>query len=282
MHAIANNWRFNGWDFWAELDTGSETGANQLNVFYAASRSRRLHPNPTDDAEFVRSFYFDDANESHMRRFCYKFATDESYRNASLYGAAPWALRDALFDRNLRPHAAMRSWLSNKQPEELFRFLKKHAEAILARDEYKALVAQDGRLHPDDGVAGMDTEIIPAVDAFNDIPHTVTRTSCQGVSGHVLHEGRLLLAVSKHEPDAYVRLETAHAFEAAFRSVSEHFDNIIVDRDSVGLIVMANGDNVAFRSDAVRFAEAVKEAIVTPPHPYGEIERIGKIFKPGA
>lgn len=267
MHAITNNWRFCGFDFWAEVDTGAATGANELTLWYAPSRSKKQRAEPVEEAELGRTFYSDEANEWHMRRFCYKFATDEKYRAACINGTTPWALRDALFERNMRPHVRSNSWLSPDESEVLFKFLSKHAAAIFARPDYKALVAADG-LPYDDSYVGVSAEFMPVLDALGAIPHTVHRGSDQGVSGRILHEGELLLAVTRYEPEAYVDLETPPAYVPVFESVSEQFPNILVERKG-GLCVLANGDNVAFRTDVVAFAAAVKR----------EIDGSGKILK---
>lgn len=46
----------------------------------------------------ARTFYFEDANERHMRNFVRKVATDENYRKACTWGTSDWSRVSGLYE----------------------------------------------------------------------------------------------------------------------------------------------------------------------------------------
>lgn len=46
----------------------------------------------------ARTFYFDDANERHMRNFARKVVTDEEYRKACTWGTSDWSRVSGLYE----------------------------------------------------------------------------------------------------------------------------------------------------------------------------------------
>jgi hypothetical protein len=162
------------------------------------------HVTRLDGPRALRRFYFDEVNEPHLVNFIRKYATDAAYRADVDSGAAPWAKRNALFERNLCTASLLR--LSGAELDAaqfaLWQWMKRHTDAVLALPEYVRLQRLDSACAPT--MQEVDPEIRLAVAAWNATPGVVTRSSCQGVSGVVTYEGRELLAVSHHEERAYI------------------------------------------------------------------------------
>lgn len=186
-----------------------------------------------DDGRFLRSFYYDEVNDRHIRNFGRKYATDADYRAQVYAGTTAWAGRNALFERNLigllggalpfpNARAAMKSPPSPQTPpqqhhvpllgnvdaardvaaERLWRWCAQHAAAVLQMPEYEALHELDMRVAP--SPTEIDREIAPAVEVWKRVPGVRTRFSCQGVSGAIHYGDRRLLVPSYHEALAYI------------------------------------------------------------------------------
>src|SRR5271157_3137426 len=101
MHADLYNMFYGNYKFTAELDTGSEMGGDQLIVWFAEKVDIEQASHVFGEPRFLRDFYFEEASKHHIKDFCQKFALDEAYRQDVLAGRTHWAMRDALFMRNL-------------------------------------------------------------------------------------------------------------------------------------------------------------------------------------
>jgi hypothetical protein len=225
------------------------------------------------EPRFLRSFYFDEMIAAHMRNFARKYAHDLAYRAEVDGGATAWARRDALFERNLFTIALRR--LSSAELEavqtDLWRWIKRHAAAVLALPEYARLQEIDSACAP--SMNEVDPEIRAAVAAWNAIPGVVTRFSCQGVSGAVAYEGRQILAVTPHEEVAYVEFSAmpASVVGATLELALEHPVIQVIETSATNLgkerhqgrsvlrlqSAFSNG-NVAFRLACAELAAQVR------------------------
>jgi hypothetical protein len=213
----------------------------------------------------LRDFYFEEANDPHIRNFCRKFALDEAYRQQALAGETRWARRNALFVRNLLTVVGEDALLSNgqdydRQARDYFRWVDAHIEEILALPEYQRLEEEDSAFEPSAGE--IDPLIRPAVEALNRIPGVSTRFSCQGVSGKVRFQGRELLVVSPHEEYAYVSFSelgqpTRDAIAALLPSFPGVTNARIPCNFALGSVLRSTGDNLRFREELVELAERV-------------------------
>jgi hypothetical protein len=227
------------------------------------------HVQRFDDGHFLRSFYFEEVNDAHIRNFVRKYAEDSSYRTAVDAGTTPWARRNALFTRNL--------WIerpTDAAAERLWRWFCEHAEAILALPEYVSLQARDSAFDPDTS-REYDPEIRAAVAAWNRVPGVQTRWSCQGVSGVVVFQGHEIYAATPHVARAYVEFAafselaanavrdlapdypTLEVQESVHRTGAGNATDWQVERSVSTLRSLTATANLAFRQDCVRLAEAV-------------------------
>jgi hypothetical protein len=68
---------------------------------------------------FLRDFYFEEANDPHIRNFCRKFALDEAYRQQVLAGEAQRAVREEPAFGGWRRHTAL-EWPRLRPPGARF------------------------------------------------------------------------------------------------------------------------------------------------------------------
>jgi hypothetical protein len=217
----------------------------------------------------LRDFYFEEANDPHIRNFCRKFALDEAYRQQVLKGETHWARRNALFVRNLLAVVGEGALLSSgldydRQARDFFRWVDAHVEEILALPEYQSLKEEDSVFEPSAGE--LDPLIRPAVEALNRIPGVTTRFSCQGVSGKVRFLGRELMTVSPHEEYAYISFSelgqpARDVIAALLPSFPGVTDARIPCNFALGSVLRSTGDNLRFREKLVELAERVLASV---------------------
>jgi len=211
----------------------------------------------------LRDFYFEEANDPHIRNFCRKFALDEAYRKPVLAGETRWAKRNALFMRNLLAQIGEDALLSNerdydRKAREFFRWVDTHVEEILALPDYQCLKQEDSAFQPSAGE--LDPLIRQAVEALNRIPGVTTQYSCQGISAKVRFQGRELLVVSPHEEYAYVSFsELRWPANDAICALLPLFPSITIARIPYNFalrsVLRSTGDNLRFRTELVELAE---------------------------
>ncbi len=208
MHNEMYKIQYGDYTFMAEVDTGAEVGTNQVTLWFREQgHEERL--------QFLRAFYFEEANEDNIHTFCREFALYPDYRHEILTGQRHWTKRNSLFVRNLYSVLGERVLLANdtsfeRRACEFFRWLDLHAEEILALPNYKQLKSLDNAFQPHTTL--LDSLIQPAVTLLRQIPGVVTRFSCQGIAGKVHFQGYELMAVSPHQEYAYVSFESLSYF----------------------------------------------------------------------
>jgi hypothetical protein len=217
----------------------------------------------------LRDFYFEEANYSHIRNFCRKFALDEAYWQQVLAGETRWAKRNALFVGNLLAQIGEDTLLSNerdydRKAGEFFRWADTHVEEILALPDYQCLKQEDSAFQPSAGE--LDPLIRQAVEALNRIPGVTTQFSCQGISGKVRFQGRELLVVSPHEEYAYVSFsELQWPANDAICALLPLFPSITIARIPYNFalrsVLRSTGDNLRFRTELVELAERVLASV---------------------
>ena len=200
--------QYGNYTFTAEVDTGAEVGANQVTLWFSEKgRDGKL--------QFLRAFYFEEANDDNIHTFCREFALYPDYRHEILTGRRHWTKRNALFVRNLYAALGERILLANdtsfeRRAREFFRWLDLHTEEIVALPAYQQLESLDNAFQPHTTL--LDPLIQPAVTLLRQIPGVVTRFSCQGISGKVRFQEYELMAISPHEEYAYVSFESLSYF----------------------------------------------------------------------
>jgi hypothetical protein len=194
--------------FVTEIDTGAEVGTNQVTLWFREKgRDGGL--------QFLRAFYFEEANDDNIHTFCREFALYPDYRREILTGQRHWTKRNALFVRNLYSVLGEQVLLASdpsfeRRAREFFRWLDLHAEEILALDDYKKFKGLDNASQPH--TALLDPLIQPVVALLRQLPGVATRFSCQGISGKVRFQEYELMAVSPHQEYAYVSFESLSYF----------------------------------------------------------------------
>jgi hypothetical protein len=253
MRVETDKMYYGNYRFVAELNTGSELGANQLTIWVAEK--------PDFGNEYLlRNFYFEEANDKHIRKFCRNFAADETYRREVLAGATHWARRNALFVRNLPPLCSTTPSASDHDSvaRDLFYWLDKHVEEIMALPAYQRLQEIDGTFEP--GAGEFDPLIRPAVEVFNRVPGITTRFSCQGVSGKVSFQGRELLVVSPHQEHAYISFSAlSWMAHDVIVSLLHAFPSITTANAYTQVALRSTGDNLRFREEIWSLANRVLE-----------------------
>ncbi len=253
---------YGNYKFTVELDTGAETGAQQLTLWFREKGA-------ADAAwQSLRDFYFEEADERNIRTFCQRFAVDEVSREEVLTGKTRWSRRNALFVRNLLSVVGENALLSNDGSydhlaRDFFHWLDTHLEAILALPEYQRLQELDGAFQPG---ASIDPDIRSAVEIFKQIPGVTTRFSCQGVSGKVQFQEHDLLVVSPHEEYAYVSFATlgvaAHDALVALLPAYPHITTARIPCNfALGSVLRSTGDNLLFREELLVLATRLLEQV---------------------
>jgi hypothetical protein len=215
-----------------------------------------------ENEHLLRDFYFEEANDKHMRNFCRKFASDEAYRREVLAGETHWARRNALFVRNL---PSLYSATSSERDydsaaSDFFYWLDKRVEEIIALPEYQRLQQIDSTFEP--CASELDPLIRPTVEVFNRVPGVTTRFSCQGVSGKVSFQDRELLVVSPHQEHAYISFsalgQMAHDIIV---SLLHEFPSITTSNAYSQVVLRSTGDNLRFREEILSLANRLLESI---------------------
>jgi len=133
LYGVEETYHFGEFKFEVGFDSGFETGLDQRDVWVTGLPVER---DENDKSRHLRAFYFDEVNNTHIRAFCKKFAEDAEYREQCLAQTTDWAIRNALFYRNIGmvETPAMQS-LHGEQ--NLWGFLKEHWwEQILDSQNY--------------------------------------------------------------------------------------------------------------------------------------------------
>ncbi len=199
IYGIEQTYWYGDFSFQIVYDSGNETGLDQRDIHWQERKS---------EPRWVRSFYFNDVVEQHMRAFCKRFAEDEPYRQASIARTTDWAIRDRLFRRNAAAEFWQKSLLTEKlgSVPKMYSFFKKHWKNITSSVEYQTLMQIDNAFQPSRGE--LDPEIQQAVNLFNEIEGVKTKFSCQGVSRTYEYEGFNILADTPHTRLAYISFDS--------------------------------------------------------------------------
>ncbi len=217
------------------------------------------------ESRFLRDFYFEEASKRHIKDFCQKFALDEAYRQDVLAGRTHWAMRDALFMRNLLSIAGDELLFAkdssyDHKTRKFFHWLDVHCEEILALPEYQRRQEIDN-VHVSN-THDLDPEIKLAVDYFNLIPGVTTQFSCQGVSGKVHFQDYDLLTVSSHREYGFVSFSALGAYaHDAIIALLPLYPNITTDpipyNYALQLVLRSTGDNLSFCQELLVLARCV-------------------------
>jgi hypothetical protein len=217
------------------------------------------------EPRFLRDFYFEEASKRHIQDFCHKFALDEAYRQDVLAGRTRWAVRDALFIRNLLSIAGEESLFAkdsryDDKARKFFHWLDVHCEEILALPEYQRLQEID-KIHVPN-IHDPDPEIKLAVDYFNLIPGVTIQFSCQGVSGKVHFQDYDLLTVSSHREYGFVSFSAFGPYaHDTIITLLPAYPNITTDpmpyNYALQLVLRSTGDNLSFRQELLALARRV-------------------------
>lgn len=186
------------------FDSGAEVSLDQRCIEWSKQDQNGRWSEP----QWVRSFYFEDCDQRHIRNFCNKFAEDHAYRNACLQRTTDWSQRDCLFVRNIAPFLWQESVIVRMlgDPQQAYTFFKRHWKAIITHPTYQQILATDSAFQPSSTI--LDPEIQAAVQLFNTIPAVRTKFSCQGVSGTVRYSNLDILVVTPHERFGYISFDT--------------------------------------------------------------------------
>ncbi|HTI13610.1 MAG TPA: hypothetical protein VL461_03435 [Dictyobacter sp.] len=223
--------------------------------------------------QFLRSFYFEEANYDNIKTFCYEFATVPIYREEIMKGERRWCKRNALFTRNLLPICGR--YLRLKQSERyernarlLFHWLDKQCENILALPQYQRLLEIDSMFLPD--AHHIDALIRPAIELLNQVPGLVTHFSCQGVSGKITYDEYELLTCSPHDEYAYVTIERlSYYLHDLLISLLSNFPAITIAAlpyyGPDGCILRSTGNNILFREQLMTLAQSLRHIMAVQP-----------------
>lgn len=132
---IIENYKFGKYDFDIVIDDAAITGDEQLDVYVKGKGS---------DYKKLRSFFFDDSNPVHVKRFCKKYGIDDKYRKAVDAHLSDWCVRDRLFLGTV-------SWTTINYQQEfsveslrtLFQWFKLNTKQLLVNREFIDLCLQD-------------------------------------------------------------------------------------------------------------------------------------------
>src|SRR5579884_441032 len=277
MRKITDKLYYGDYKFIVELNTRAEMGTNQLTVWVAEKRDTSdvplsvlaaglFHFSPE---EYLRSFYFEEADNAHIHDFCRKFALDTDYRRQVLAGEIHWIKRDELFVRNLRASLgedalSLHGGDFDQKAHTLFHWLDAYAEEIQALPEYQRIQEiDDAPLSVEDGI---DPLIRSAIEMLNRIPGVTTQFSCQGVSGKVRFQDRDLLVISAHEEYAFVSFsELGQSAHDAIVALLPEFPGITNARIPFNFalysVLRSTGDNRRFCEELAVLAERVLTSV---------------------
>ena len=246
IYGIEKTYHYGLFSFQVAFDSGNETGLEQRDIFWREGKN---------EERWVRSFYFDDVVEQHMRAFCKQFAEDEAYRQASIAQTVDWAVRDRLFRRNNGGEFWQNSLLVEQlgSVPKVYLFFKKHWKVITSSDEYQSLKQRDSEFQPSSG--GLDPEIRNAVNLFNEITSVKTKFSCQGVSGLFEYERLNILADTPHARLAYISFELC---PSSIEQLLQTYAPDIASYERWNKTFQSLGDNLQFRNLACEIAQVAK------------------------
>ena len=88
IYGVEKKYRYGAFRFEVAYDSGNEANFEQRDIHWSE---------PPNTPQWIRSFYFSDVNDQHMKAFCKRFAEDEAYRKDCLEAKTDWAIRDRLF-----------------------------------------------------------------------------------------------------------------------------------------------------------------------------------------
>jgi hypothetical protein len=238
--------RYDTFSFQVAFDSGNETGFEQRDIYWREGKS---------EERWVRSFYFDDVVEQHMRAFCKRFAEDQAYRQASIARTTDWAVRDRLFRRNSAPEFWQKSLLVDQlgSVTKVYLFFKKHWKVITSTDDYQSLMQLDSAFQPSRGE--LDPEIRDAVNLFNEIEGVKTKFSCQGVSRLFEYEGLSILADTPHARLAYISFDSC---PASIEHLLQTYAPGIASYELWNKTFQSLGENLRFRQLAREIAQVAK------------------------
>jgi hypothetical protein len=204
LYGIETKLSFPPYRFHVTFDSGAEVGLDQRDVEWREQDQCGRWSEPL----WVRSFYFEDCDQQHIRNFCKKFAQDQAYRSACVRGTTDWSQRDRLFVRNIAPPFWQASAVIRTlgDPQQAYAFFKQHWKAIITHPSYQQILAADSTFQPSSTI--VDPEIQAAVQLFNTVPAVRTKFSCQGVSGTVCYANLDILVVTPHERFGYIWFDT--------------------------------------------------------------------------
>ncbi|GCE10653.1 AfsR/SARP family transcriptional regulator [Tengunoibacter tsumagoiensis] len=244
--------------FTAELDTGSSVGDCQLTLWYAEREREKVF----GEGRFLRNFYFEEATERTIKTFCKQFAHDPLFRQEALSEMAPWAQRNALFERNLLSILGEEALLESDgsyqtKAHEFFRWLDQHCAEILALPAYQCLYALD--CSPPHQWQQVDAALQDAISLLKLVPGIKPQFSCQGISGKVQYQDYTLLTVSPHEEYAYVSFSAlAPAAHDAIINCLPAYPQITTERIPCRFVhrlaLRSQGDNLRFREELLELA----------------------------
>ena len=242
IYGVEKKYRFGDFRFEVAYDSGNEASLEQRGIHWSE---------PPSGSHWVRSFYFDDVNDHHMRAFCKRFAEDETYRSSCLEQKTDWAIRDRLFRRNIAPEHWQDGLLVKLLGDvpAAYDFFKKHWKAIVTLEEYQRIQRIDSAFEP--SWQEIDPEIRDAVECFNTIPGVKTRFSCQGVTKMIIYENLDILVDSPHARLAYISFET---LPASIETVLQTYSPTIAQYKSLGKTLESTGENLEFRQTALDLA----------------------------
>ncbi len=249
IYGVERKYRYSAFVFEVAFDSGNEANLDQRDIFWSE---------PPGDSRWVRSFYFDDVNDQHMRNFCKRFAEDESYRIACLEQKTDWAIRDRLFRRNIGQEYWQDSLVKRAFDGDVpavYNFFKKHWKTIVDLEEYQRIYQLDNAFQPSHDE--FDPGIREAVESFNQIPGVQTLFSCQGVTKTILYENLDILVDSPHARLAYIRFKT---IPETIEAVLQTYAPSIAQYKPMWKILESTGDNLQFRKTILDLARSLKNA----------------------
>ncbi|MCI0712993.1 MAG: hypothetical protein L0154_22750 [Chloroflexi bacterium] len=250
IYGVERKYNYGTFRFEVAYDSGNEASLDQRDIYWSE---------PLGESWWVRSFYFDDVNDHHMRNFCKRFAEDESYRKTCLEQKTDWAIRDQLFRRNIGPEHWQDSLVKrafNGDVPGVYNFFKKHWKTIVELEEYQRIQQIDTTFQP--SRYELDPRIREAVECFNQIPGVKTMFSCQGVTGTIIYENLDILVDSPHARFAYIRFET---LPEAIESALQTYAPSIAQYKPLWKILESTGDNLQFRQTALDLARSLQHPV---------------------
>jgi hypothetical protein len=261
IYGVEEEVKYGDYKFFIAYDSGNCCSLEQRDIHWSVRQNGEW-----TEPKFVRSFYFEDVKLSYMKNFCRKFATDAEYREASVNKETDWAIRDGLFERNAFESLVYPALITQALGDvpDVWNFIKKHYTQIVAHPDYDRIKALDTAFEPI--YTTLDPEIVPAVNAFNQITGVETQFSCQGVTGTIPYEGMEFLVDSYHYRYAYISFKTvAQEVEQQLLPIVQASKTMRIKPSygfqSTSVMLQSTGDNLAFLRDAEALAQQLIKTI---------------------